>query len=312
MDKKYALSFSPHIRDNSSVSRIMLDVIIALIPTTIVGIIYFGIEAAITIVACIASAVATEYVVQKFTKKPVTIGDYSAVLTGLLLALNLPSGVPIYIPVVGGVFAIAIAKQCFGGLGNNFVNPALVSRVFLMMSWPVAMTAFTVDGVATATPLALMKAGSDVSALPSLGDMFIGHIGGCIGEVSALALLIGAAYLVYRKVIDLRIPVSFIATTAVFTWIFDGTALLPYHLLGGGLLIGAFFMATDYVTSPVCPKARIAFGIGCGLITSIIRLFGGYPEGVSFSILIMNLCTPLLERAFTPKIYGEVKEAKAK
>jgi len=306
---RFTLSFSPHIRDNSSVTRIMLDVIIALLPATIAGVYFFGTQALIVIIVSILAAVGAEALIQFLCKKPVTVIDLSAVVTGLLLALNLPPSVPLYIPIVGSVFAIAVCKQVFGGLGNNFINPALAARVFLAAAWPVAMTTWTnpgVDTIASATPLALLKAGN-VANLPGLWDMASGNISGCIGETSAIALLIGGLYLLARKVISWRIPVAFIVSAAVFSLLFGGFEYLPQQMLAGGLMIGAFFMATDYATSPVTPWAQVVFGIGCGFITMIIRYFGGYPEGVSFSILLMNLAVPLLERAFKPRLFGEVK-----
>ena len=306
---RFTLSFSPHIRDNSSVTRIMLDVIIALLPATIAGVYFFGTKALIVIIVSVLAAVGTEALIQFLCKKPVTVIDLSAVVTGLLLALNLPPAVPLYIPIVGSVFAIAVCKQCFGGLGNNFVNPALAARVFLATAWPVAMTTWTnpgVDTIASATPLALLKAGN-VANLPGLWDMAIGNVSGCIGETSAIALVIGGIYLLVRKVISWRIPVVYIVSAAVFSLLFGGFEYLPQQLLTGGLMIGAFFMATDYATSPVTPWAQVVFAVGCGFITMIIRYFGGYPEGVSYSILLMNLAVPLLERAFKPRLFGEVK-----
>ena len=307
---RFTLSFSPHIRDNASVQRIMLDVIIALLPATIAGVYFFGMTALINVLASVLAAVATEAVIQLLCKKRVTVLDFSAVVTGLLLGLNLPPTVPVYIPILGSVFAIAICKQCFGGLGNNFINPALAARVFLMMSFPVAMTTWAnplaVDTIASATPLAAMQAG-DIAQLPGIWEMASGNIPGCIGETSAIALLIGGIYLLIRRVINFRIPLAYLGTVAVMLLIFGQAQLIPAHLLTGGLFLGAFFMATDYATTPVTPWAQVVFGIGCGVLTVLIRLFGGYPEGVSFSILLMNLVSPLLERVFKPKVFGEVK-----
>jgi len=316
------LSSSPHLYSANNVSRIMLDVIIALIPASIAGCIFFGLYPLLIIVLSVASAMATEAIIQKLTKKQVTVNDWSAAVTGLLLALNMPPTVPYWVPIVGSAFAIAVAKQVFGGLGHNFINPALVARAVLQISWPEFLNnsfvpAFSADAVTSATPLALIKAGAEATAgpvaLPSYMDMFLGNIGGSIGETSAIALLIGGVYLMIRKVISWRIPVTFIATVALFTFIagpkglFTGDAL--YHILAGGLFIGAFFMATDYSSSPVTPAAQISFGIGCGVITAIIRLFGGYPEGVCYSILLMNVAAPLIERAFKGRIYGEVAKS---
>jgi electron transport complex protein RnfD len=301
------LSSAPHIRGNQSVQRIMLDVLIALLPACVAAVYFFGLNAFILILLCVGAAVGTEAAIQFFCRKPVTVADLSAAVTGVLLALNLPSGVPFYIPVVGSVFAIAIVKQCFGGLGNNFMNPALGARAFLLISWPVAMTTWFapggVDAVATATPLAVMANGGN---MPSLWDMFIGNHAGCLGETSALALIAGGVYLLARQVITWRIPGSFIGIVALISLLTGDLANLPYYLMAGGVILGAFFMATDYVTSPVSPRAQIIFGLGCGGITMLIRLFGGYPEGVSFSILFMNLLSPLLDKAFTPRVFGEV------
>ena len=290
----------------------MRDVIIALLPATACAIYYFGPSTILTIVLSIAAAMATEALIQKLCKKPVSINDLSAVITGLLLALNLPAGCPWYLPVFGSAFAIAIAKQCFGGLGGNFVNPALAGRGMLMVAWPVAMTTFYqvgqvgVEGMTTATPLAIIK-GTSEGILPSVGDMFLGNTAGVMGETCAFALIIGGIYLIVRRVISWRIPVIYLATVAVFIFIAKGAGAVPQHLFSGGLMLGAIFMATDYVTSPTNPSAQIVYALGCGVITCVTRLFGGYNEGVCFSILLMNLATPLIERALKPKLYGEVK-----
>lgn len=300
----YTVSSSPHIRVKETTKSIMRDVVIALLPATFASVYFFKLQALLVILVSVLSCVGAEYIWQKATKRKVTVGDLSAVVTGLLLAFNLPPAVPLWIPVVGGFFAIIIAKQFFGGLGQNIVNPALVARAFLLASWPTAMTTWTLDGVTTATPLAALKAGTQA---PALMDVFIGNVGGCIGETSALALIIGGVYLLAKRVIDWRIPVSFIGTTLVIT-AFAGRAGNPlYELFAGGLMLGAFFMATDYATSPITPIGRLIFGVGCGVITSVIRILGGYPEGVSYSILIMNLFVPLIERWTTPKIFGKVK-----
>lgn len=310
MEQEFILAFSPHITDRPTVSRIMLDVIIALIPACVAAVYFFGWLAVRQIVLCVATAVLVEALIQKLCKRRVTVGDLSAAVTGLLLALNLPADAPIHVPIVGAAFAIAIVKQCFGGLGFNFVNPALSARAMLMVAWPVAMTTYvmpvTLDAMASATPLSLIKAGT-TEALPSIWEMAIGNTAGAIGETCAIALVIGGIYLIVRRVISARIPLTYIGTVAVLMLIFKGADLLPYELLGGGLMMGAFFMATDYVTSPSMPWAQVVFGIGCGVITCVIRQFGGYAEGVCFSILLMNLTVPLLEKAFRPRIYGEVK-----
>ncbi|MBK5653999.1 MAG: RnfABCDGE type electron transport complex subunit D, partial [Rhizobium sp.] len=249
-------------------------------------------------------------------KKENTIGDLSAVVTGILLAFNLSPAIPLWVAAVGGAFAIIIVKQLFGGLGHNFVNPALAARAFLMASWPVPMTTWKnpmVDALSSATPLALIKGGSEaVGQLPSLFDLLVGNVGGCIGETSVIALLLGAGYLVARRVITLEIPAAFIGTVGIMTWIFGGdhffTGNFLYHILAGGLILGAFFMATDYTTSPVTLKGRILMGVGCGFITTVIRLYGGYPEGVSYSILLMNLTVPLIERYMVPISFGGEKK----
>ncbi|MDL2237690.1 RnfABCDGE type electron transport complex subunit D [Christensenellaceae bacterium OttesenSCG-928-K19] len=314
------LSGSPHIRSNASVTKIMLDVIIALVPACIAGVYFFGPGTLTTIALCIASAVGCEAAIQYFTKRDIAIKDLSAVLTGLLLALNLPPNVPWYLPVFGAAFAIIIVKQCFGGLGHNFMNPALGGRAFLMISWPVAMTAFLVpnggiDAISTATPLAALTNSSVEVA--TIGDLFFGNVAGCIGETSAFALLIGGAYLLIKRIISFRIPGAYLGTVAVFACLTalaapgaTGSSVLEtvlFHLLSGGVMLGAFFMATDYVTSPMNRNAQIVFGVGCGVVTMVIRLWGGYPEGVSFSILFMNLFAPLLDRAFKRKVFGEVR-----
>jgi len=318
MENRLIVSSSPHIRSDETISRIMLDVIIALLPATLASIYFFRFNALKLIVLSIASAVITEAVFQKARKKPVTINDLSAVVTGLLLAFNIPPSAPWWIPVVGSAFAIAIAKQFFGGLGHNFMNPALAGRAMLLASWPTIMTNWVTpgaDAVSTATPLAILKVNTAASAeqvagtLPSLFDMFIGNIGGCLGETSALLLIIGGIYLLYRKVITWRIPFTYIGTVAVMMLIFGGGfENMLYHLLAGGLILGAFFMATDYASSPVTKKGQIIYGIGAGLLTAIIRLKGGYPEGVSYSILLMNVAAPLIDKYTSPKVFGEVKQ----
>ncbi|WKV08453.1 RnfABCDGE type electron transport complex subunit D [Thermoanaerobacterium sp. CMT5567-10] len=311
MEDKLYVTSSPHFRSEDSVERIMLDVVIALMPALIAGIVIFGIRALFITVLCVAFSVATEAIIQILTHKEVTINDFSAVVTGILLAFNLPVSIPWWIAAIGSIFAIAIVKQVFGGLGHNFMNPALAARAFLLASWPVPMSHFTIDGIASATPLAIIKGTEASGELPSLFNMFIGLKGGTIGEVSIFALLIGAVYLLIRKVITLRIPLSYILTVAVLTWVLGKNGLFTgdplYHIMAGGLILGAFFMATDYVTSPVTPKGQIIFGIGCGIFTSIIRLYGGYPEGVSYSILLMNIATPIIDKYTAPKVFGEVK-----
>lgn len=304
---------SPHLKSGESTQKIMRDVIIALLPAAICAVIYFKIQAAMLILVTVVSCVAAEYVWCRLTKKENTIGDLSAVVTGILLAFNLPPAMPLWMAAIGGVFAIIIVKQLFGGLGHNFVNPALAARAFLMASWPGQMTGWQKpgwDAISTATPLEILSRGSAAAEpLPKLWDMFIGNIGGCIGETSVLALLIGAGYLFVRRVISPELPLVFIGTVGFMTWMLGGseglfTGNFIYNIFAGGLMLGAFFMATDYVTSPVTFKGRIIMGIGCGLLTSVIRLYGGYPEGVSYSILLMNLVVPIIDRYMIPRSFG--------
>lgn len=308
-EQMLTVSSSPHIRASHSTSSIMRDVVIALLPALAAGIIFLGVNAAILALICVVTCIITEALLQKFVMKTtVTVSDLSAVVTGLLLAFNLPVTAPWWLAVIGSVFAIAIVKQCFGGIGQNFINPALAARAFLLASWPTRMTssAFVTDTFTAATPLAMLKSGEVAAGgLPSYMDLFMGNVGGCIGEISALALLIGGIYLIVRQVISWRIPVIFIATVMVITFAAGQDPI--YHVLGGGLMLGAFFMATDYASSPVTVKGQIIYAVGCGVIASVIRLWGGYPEGVSYSILLMNVATPLIERFTMPGIYGEVK-----
>jgi electron transport complex protein RnfD len=300
----------------------MRDVIIALIPAGAVGIWAFGLRALALIAIAVVSSILTEAIIQKIRKQKVTISDLSAAVTGLLLAYNLPVAVPLWIPVAGSVIAIGLVKQAFGGLGHNFMNPALAARAILLSAWPVNMTTWVApktigfsiaDAVSSPTPLALLK-GEEVTNIipPSYMDLFLGNIGGCIGEVSVVALLIGAIYLLYRRVINWRIPVGFIGTVVVFTFVLGGDQLFTgdfvYHILSGGLMLGAFYMATDYSSSPDSKKGQLVMGIGCGVITAIIRLYGGYPEGVSYSILLMNLAVPLIDKWTLPRKFGEVKQ----
>jgi len=312
MERKLIVTSSPHIRSKEATDKIMRDVVIALVPATLAGMYYFGFQTLIVVLLAVAAAMATEAIIQNIRKQPITVMDYSAAVTGLLLALNLPPEVPLWMPVVGSIFAIAIVKQAFGGLGHNFINPALAARVFLIASWPVEMTTwkFPVDAVTEATPLALIKGSRIVPESVSIFNMFIGKIGGCIGEVSALALLIGGIYLVYRGVISPRIPVAYMGTVAVLTLLYGGFDFnyMMFHLLAGGLVLGAIFMATDYVSSPMTAKGQIIYAVGCGLITVVIRLFGGYPGGVSFSILFMNVVTPLIDKYVKSNVFGGVKK----
>jgi len=340
MEKRFQVSSSPHILDRESVPKIMLGVVLSLIPALLGAIYFFGLRVLWVVLISVVAAVATEAAVQKMLRRPVTITDWSAVVTGILLAYNLPVDVPYWMPVVGSFFAIAIAKQIFGGLGYNPVNPALAARAFLLASWPVHMTVFKVaprggtlsgiDAITSATPLNVMKQSIDILKHPSeypiekvrlageailqlkssYANLFWGKVGGCLGETSVFLLLIGAAYLLYKRYIGLQIPLGFIGTVAIFSWVFSGSDGLfsgdpLFHIFAGGVILGAFFMATDMVTSPLTRKGQWIFGIGCGVITMVIRLIGGYPEGVSYSILLMNLTTPLIDRYVRPRILGE-------
>lgn len=307
------ISSSPHIRDNQNVKTVMRDVLIALLPASIASIYFFRMGAVLNIIAGVLGAVLAEYVMQKLLKKPSTIGDLSATVTGLLLAFNVPASAPWWMTFVGSLFAIAIAKQLFGGLGHNFVNPALIARAMLLASWPVLMTKWTmpytksVDMVSTATPLAFIKGAEAGIEKSNLLDMFLGNVGGSLGETSAILLIIGGIYLMYKGVITYVIPATYIATVAVLTYCFSGfdSSMILYNIFGGGLMLGAFYMATDYATSPMTVKGQVIYGFGCGLLTSVIRYFGGYPEGVSYSILLMNVATPLIERQVRPRVFGE-------
>jgi electron transport complex protein RnfD len=307
LDDMLIVSLSPHIRSDESVQRTMLDVIIALVPAMIGSVYFFGFDAIRLLLVTVVAALIFEYGIQKLFKKPVRIMDLSAVVTGVLLALNLPAGTPWWVAVFGAAFAIIIVKEFFGGIGQNFMNPALGARAALVASWPGIMTAYTnPDGISAATPLGILKAGE--GSLPAIQRMIFGDIGGVIGETSAILLLIGGLYLIIRNVIDWKIPVIYIATTTVVLMLLGvDSSNLIYHVLGGGLILGAFFMATDYASSPVTPKGKIIFAIGCGLLTALIRVKGGLPEGVSYSILIMNVATPLIEKFTRPKVFGEVK-----
>ena len=301
----YTVSSSPHIRSKENTQSIMRDVILALLPATFAGIYFFKLQAFLVIFVSILSCVLAEALWQKLAHQKITITDLSAVVTGLLLAFNLPPSVPLWLPVVGSFFAIIIVKQFFGGLGQNFMNPALAARAFLLASWPVLMTTWTLDGVTSATPLAIIKVGG--TQVPPLFNAFIGHMGGCIGETSSAALLLGGAYLIFKKVISLRIPVSFIGTTFLIMTI-AGRSMPPlYELFAGGLMLGAIFMATDYATSPITPTGKLIFGVGCGFLTSVIRIWGGYPEGVSYAIIIMNLFVPLIDKFLPRREFGEGK-----
>ena len=308
MDHKLIVSSSPHLNSPVKTKNLMIDVIIALMPAFIASIILFGPRSILIVAVTIIAAVVAEYVCRKIMKRPNTIMDCSAIVTGLLLAFNLPSTIPAWMAALGGVIAIVVVKQMFGGIGNNFVNPALAARIILMTSFPTAMTTWVApfDGTSTATPLAMI-AGGQTSELPTYLDMFLGKSGGCLGETCALALLIGGIYLVIRKVISPIIPLVYIAVVFVFSAIIGQDPVM--QILSGGLVLGAIFMATDYVTSPLTNKGKVIYAIGCGILTVLIRCFGSLPEGVSFSIIIMNILVPLIERATVPKPFGVKKEA---
>ncbi|MGL5244876.1 MAG: RnfABCDGE type electron transport complex subunit D [Sarcina sp.] len=305
-------SKAPHIKSNLSTKKIMAHVIIALIPTSIAGIYFFGIRSLLLILTGVIFAVLSEYAFEKLTKKEITISDLSAVVTGLLLALNLPVTTPLWIVAIGSIVAIVLVKQCFGGLGFNFMNPALAARAFILSAWPDSISNYTLDGITTATPLTNVKNGE--AAITTLFDAFIGNIPGCIGEVSALALILGGVYLLYKKIITWHIPVTYILTVFILTIIIGRDGYMRgnglYEVLTGGILIGAIFMATDYTTSPMTKLGQVIFAFGCGLITSLIRIFGGYPEGVSYAIILMNLVVPIIDHYIIPKSFGFIKSKK--
>ncbi len=325
------LSSSPHIRDTQTVPDIMKWVIIALAPAFAMSLTFFTWRAFILTVVSVLSAMGTEWAIARFFKRPSTLGDYSAALTGLLIAFNMPPSIPWWMPITGSVFAIGVAKMAFGGLGANFINPALAGRAFMIANYPAAMTDFTaphfgtisgIDGVTGATVLTSIKdafgtGNYDPSVFSeSIWPLFLGNVGGSIGETSAVALLLGGIILAFKKIIDIRIPLVYILTVFLLFWISNGSGgslfssqamIAPIvHILGGGLMLGAIFMATDMVTSPITPKGRFIFAAGCGFLTFMIRKFGGYPEGVTYSILLMNLVVPLIDRYTRPKIYGKV------
>ncbi len=312
MSKLLNLSSNPHIRDNVTTAEIMRDVFIALIPTTLYGIIQWGFNAALVCILTVAAAVLSELVYEKCMKLPITIMDWSAAVTGLILALNCPPNIPAWIPCLGAVFAIIIVKQLYGGLGKNFMNPALAARCFLLISFAGKMTSFTgvgADALSGATPLAFMKTNPDAIAKIDLGAAFLGRIPGTIGEVSKLCVLIGAAYLLIRKVISPKIPLIYIGTVAVLTLLFGGHGFDLYYLAcelcAGGLIFGAFFMATDYVTSPITPLGQIIFAVMLGILTGLFRLFGGSAEGVSYAIIICNILVPMINVHTVPKAFGK-------
>ncbi|SCJ19389.1 Na(+)-translocating NADH-quinone reductase subunit B [uncultured Clostridium sp.] len=324
MDSKLIVSSSPHVRSNEDTSYIMKQVIIALLPATLAGVYFFRLSAINVMFWCILGSVGFEWLCQRLSKKESTIGDFSAVVTGLLLAFNVPASLPWWMCLAGAAFAIIVVKMVFGGIGNNFVNPALAARAFLLASFPVAMTAWTktgvnwvssgnIDAVTTATPLSFLKAGPQgIQTLTDSGtglfDMFIGNIGGTIGETSAILLILGGLYLMYKGIINYVIPVFYICTVAILMFILGGFNIefAMYQMVAGGLMLGAFFMLTDYTTSPMTKKGQIIYAIIAGVITTVIRLYGGYPEGVSYSILFVNVMTPLIDKYTKTKVFGEV------
>jgi electron transport complex protein RnfD len=324
MKETYILTTSPHIHNAESIPRVMYSVVIALIPAVLVSIYYFGVSALIIYLISIASCLVFEAAAQKVMGRPITIGDGSIMITAILLAMNIPSTSPWWLVVVGALVAVVLGKQIYGGLGHNPFNPVLVARILLLISFPVQMTAWVkpaplfsgVDSVSMATPLGDMKTTLMLKGLIdtshfSYMDTFIGFVGGSLGETSVLALLVGGIFLLARRVITWHVPATYIGTVFALTgvfWLIDPTkyANPVFHILSGGLMLGALFMATDMVTSPVYPRGMLIFGIGCGIITVLIRLFGGYPEGVAFSILLMNAATPLIDRYTTPKKFGSI------
>ncbi|MFH1692182.1 MAG: RnfABCDGE type electron transport complex subunit D [Candidatus Omnitrophota bacterium] len=320
MADKLFVSSSPHVSGGKSIKSIMWQVNLALVPAGVVGVYVFGFSSFWLICVSILTAVLTEGFIQKARGQKVAISDGSAFMTGLLLAYNLPPQCPLWLGVVGSFFAIAIGKQAFGGLGRNIFNPALAGRAFLMAAWPKQMTTFSrpfsCDAITQATPLTLMKEGhahhlSDMAL--NYWDLLVGARGGCLGEVCVLALALGGIYLLYKRIITWHIPLTYILTVGFFTWIFgDKTGYFQgdyiFHILSGGLFLGAIYMATDYVTSPITKKGQVVFGVGCGLITCVIRLWGGYPEGVCYSILVMNAFVPLIDRFVTKRRYGVTKK----
>lgn len=318
MNQTFIVSPSPHVHSGNSIPKCMYNVLIALIPAFLVSLYFFGVGALVVTLTSVVACVLFEYLIQKFILKvKPTVSDGSAILTGILLAFNVPANLPVWIILIGALVAIGIGKMSFGGLGNNIFNPALVGRVFLLISFPVQMTTWPkpdvlttqyLDAETAATPLGLLKQGLPIEATTT--DMLLGNVGGSLGEIGAIALLIGFAYMLITKVITWHIPVSILATAFIFSWLtngFEATEALQQLLLGG-MLLGAIFMATDYVTSPMTHKGMVIYGICIGLLTIIIRRWGAYPEGMSFAILIMNAVTPLINKYVKPKRFGEVKK----
>lgn len=317
MEGKWIISPSPHVRKGETTQRIMLDVLLALCPAVVASVVLFGMRALLLEILCVFTCMAAEYVARRVMKRSDTTSDLSAAVTGLLLAMNLPVSISPVIAMIGCVVAIVVVKQMFGGIGQNFLNPALTARVVLLVSFPAAMSHWVIpfyyrnggisDAVTTATPFTLIANGN-LAEMPDLMQLFFGVRGGCIGETCAFALLLGFVYLLWRKVISPVIPLLYIGTTALFTLILGGDAL--YAVLSGGLLLGAIFMATDYTTSPVTPWGKVIYAIGAGILTVLIRQFSSLPEGVSYAILLMNVITPHLEKLTRPRAFGVVKKQK--
>ncbi len=318
MSTKLIVSTSPHVHSNFTTRNIMCKVICALIPAGLAGTFFMGIRSLLVIISCVLACVFCEWLWQKLMHQKSTVSDLSAALTGLLLAYNLPPTIPIWMAVCGCVFAIIVVKQFYGGIGCNIVNPALAARAMMLISWPIAMTTWTVQGVSGPTPLAFMKMGTVAMSeatksttgyvMPSFINLLSGNMGGCIGETSAILLILGGVYLVWQKIISWRIPVIYILTTVILASAFGHGGHFPlYEALTGGLMLGAIYMATDYTTSPMSAKGQIIYAFGCGLLTALIRTWGGYPEGVSYSILIMNVAVPLIDKYTEPRILGAPK-----
>ncbi len=308
MEKLLNVSSSPHVRNKITTQNLMFDVAIAMIPASVYGVWQFGMHALLVLIATVVSCVLSEYVYEKLMKKPITVSDGSAVVTGMILALNMPPEIPVWIPFLGGIFAIIVVKQLYGGLGQNFMNPALAARCFLLISFAGFMNNFSsaklgFDSMSGATPLAAMRAGNDVDLM----SLIVGRVPGTIGEVSVIALLIGAVYMIARKVISPRIPLIYIGTVAVFIFLFGGFDItyVAKEVCAGGLIFGAFFMATDYVTSPLSKTGQVVYGLFLGIMTGIFRLWGASPEGVSYAIILGNLFVPLIEKVTLPKAFGK-------
>ena len=308
MEKLLNVSSSPHVRNKITTQNLMFDVAIAMIPASVYGVWQFGMHALLVLIATVVSCVLSEYVYEKLMKKPITVSDGSAVVTGMILAPNMPPEIPVWIPFLGGIFAIIVVKQLYGGLGQNFMNPALAARCFLLISFAGFMNNFSsaklgFDSMSGATPLAAMRAGNDVDLM----SLIVGRVPGTIGEVSVIALLIGAVYMIARKVISPRIPLIYIGTVAVFIFLFGGFDItyVAKEVCAGGLIFGAFFMATDYVTSPLSKTGQVVYGLFLGILTGIFRLWGASPEGVSYAIILGNLFVPLIEKVTLPKAFGK-------